>query len=447
MKKIREFQKPPIDLLEDPKEPTHKESKSLRDQSAILEQTLSDFGVHGEVINLSIGPIVTTFEYEPRPGTKISKIVNLANDLSLTLRTENIRIVAPIPGKAVIGVEVPNLIRKTVHLKEIIASNGFESSKSKLVLSLGKDVFGKPVVAELDKMPHLLIAGATGSGKSVSLNAMICGFLYKSSPEELRFIIIDPKQIEFSIYNGIPHLITPVIKDTQKATRALFWTVREMNVRYRLLSKTNTKNIDQYNLLPRRNRLPYIVIIIDELADLMMTAPKEVEAALARLAQMARSSGIHLILSTQRASVNVLTGIIKANFPTRISFQVASKIDSRIILDVNGAENLLGRGDMLFLPPGTAKIQRIHGAYISETEMIKITEFLKDRIEKPIEYDPAIITMSIPSDRATGKSKKISYFEREEFDEEDPPYFEKGYPLTIYIIEIIILSIFIAIFL
>ena len=387
------FQIPSTNLLDEPHpKSTATDRENLRMQSKLLEKKLDDFGVSGEVVAVTPGPVVTIFEYEPAPGVKINKIVNLTDDLALALRATSIRIVAPIPGKAVIGIEIPNLAREMVKFKELIVSNAFEKAKSKLTLCLGKDIVGNPVMAALDKMPHLLIAGATGSGKSVALNAMICSFLYKSTPEDVRLIIVDPKRIELSIYSGIPHLVTPVVTDAKKATSALFWAVREMERRYELLSEKQARNINQYNSKIAKDdeneHLPYIVIIIDELADLMMVASRDVEVALTRLAQMARAAGIHLILATQRPSVDVLTGIIKANFPTRLSFQVSSKTDSRTIIDANGAENLLGNGDMLFLPPGTSKLQRIHGAFISEVELARITGFLKEQ-EKP-EYDTSV---------------------------------------------------------
>jgi len=354
------------------------------------------------VVEVAPGPVITTFEYEPAPGVKINKIVTLTDDLALAMRATSIRIVAPIPGKAVIGIEVPNTNRQMVRFKEVIASSAFEKSKSKLTLCLGKDIVGNPVVAELEKMPHLLIAGATGTGKSVALNAMICSLLYKSKPDEVKIIMVDPKRIELSSYDGIPHLITPVVTNPKKATNALFWAVREMERRYELLSEMGARNIKQYNNKAAKAKkpvdkelpenLPYIVIVIDELADLMMVGSRDVEVALTRLAQMARASGIHLILATQRPSVDVLTGIIKANFPTRLTFQVSSRTDSRTIIDTVGAENLLGSGDMLFLPPGTAKLQRIHGAYISETELSQITAFLRHQ-EKP-DYDEEVIEVS-----------------------------------------------------
>ncbi len=399
MRSGKGYRIPPFSFLSDPDEtPVSSDDKNLRMQSQLLEKKLEDFGVHGKVVAVSPGPVITTYEYEPAPGVKINKIVNLSDDLSLALRAISIRIVAPIPGKAVVGIEVPNVNREKVRFKEIVASSVFDKSKSKLTICLGKDIVGNPVVAALDKMPHLLIAGATGTGKSVALNAMICSLLYKATPDDVKLIMVDPKRIELSSYDGIPHLITPVVIDAKKATNALFWAVREMERRYELLSKMNTRNIGQYNKKIETSekpdedsewqKLPYLVIVIDELADLMMLASRDVEVTLTRLAQMARAAGIHLILATQRPSVDVLTGIIKANFPTRLTFQVSSKTDSRTIIDTNGAENLLGSGDMLFLPPGTAKLQRIHGAYISESELTQITKFLCTQA-KP-EYDDEV---------------------------------------------------------
>ncbi|MGD9081430.1 MAG: DNA translocase FtsK 4TM domain-containing protein, partial [Desulfobacterales bacterium] len=403
MKTGKGFQMPSINFLEEPEfHIGSADDENLRMQSHLLEKKLEDFGVHGRVVEIAPGPVITTFEYEPAPGVKINKIVNLTDDLALAMRATSIRIVAPIPGKAVIGIEVPNPNRQMVKFKEVIASSVFEKSKSKLTLCLGKDIVGNPVVAELEKMPHLLIAGATGAGKSVALNAMICSLLYKSKPDEVKIILVDPKRIELASYDGIPHLITPVVTDPKKATNALFWAVREMEKRYELFSEMVARNIKQYNNKVVKAKkpagkeapetLPYIVIVIDELADLMMLASRDVEVALTRLAQMARAAGIHLILATQRPSVDVLTGIIKANFPTRLTFQVSSRTDSRTIIDTVGAENLLGSGDMLFLPPGTAKLQRIHGAYISEVELTQITKFLRNQ-EKP-EYDEEVTETS-----------------------------------------------------
>ncbi len=397
---------PSVKLLKDPeKRPVAIDDENLRMQSMMLEKKLEDFGVYGRVSAVSPGPVITTFEYKPAPGVKINKIVNLTDDLALALRAISIRIVAPIPGKAAIGIEIPNETREFVRFKEIVISSAFEKSKSKLTLCLGYDIVGEPVAVQLDKMPHLLIAGATGAGKSVGLNVMISSLLYKATPDDVRMIMVDPKRIELSMYDGIPHLITPVVTDMKKATNALFWAVKEMEKRYELLADAKVRNITQYNKKieqenkgadPKKDlekdapkKLPYIVIIIDELADLMMVASRDVEVALTRLAQMARASGIHIVLATQRPSVDVLTGIIKANFPTRISFQVSSRTDSRTILDSNGAENLLGSGDMLLLPPGTAKLQRIHGAYISEDELARVIEFWKQ--QQTPEYDEKVI--------------------------------------------------------
>ena len=420
MKKDGGFQLPPVAFLEEPEHtPVSADDENLRMLSKLLEKKLEDFNVNGNVVAVSPGPVITTFEYAPAPGVKINKIVTLADDLALTLRATSVRIVAPIPGKAAIGIEIPNQERETVRFREVVVSPAYEKSRSKLTICLGKDIIGNPVVAELEKMPHLLIAGATGAGKSVALNTMICSFLYKATPDDAKLIMVDPKRIELTMYDGIPHLITPVVTDVKKATNALFWAVREMERRYQLLSEKRVRNITQYNQKIAKNRkgadnkedapehLPYIVIIIDELADLMMVASRDVEVALTRLAQMARAAGIHLILATQRPSVDVLTGIIKANFPTRLSFQVSSKTDSRTILDTNGAETLLGRGDMLFMPPGAGKLQRIHGAYISESELNQITEFLKAQGEP--QYNEAV-TEAAPT--ATGEAEETEYDER-----------------------------------
>jgi len=346
------------------------------------------------------------YEFEPAPGIKINKIVNLADDLALALRATSVRIVAPVPGKARIGIEVPNVERETVRLKDIIATDVFEKSRSKLTLALGKDIMGNPVITDLRKMPHLLIAGATGSGKSVALNTMICSVLYKATPDEVKLLLIDPKRIELSTYEGIPHLLAPVVTEAKKATRVLAWAVHEMERRYALMAEQSVRNIQQYHKKVLKEKkalkqasasgklpgsqargtdepLPLILIVIDELADLMLIASRDVELALTRLAQMARAAGIHLLIATQRPSVDVLTGIIKANFPSRISFQVSSRTDSRTILDANVAEHLLGNGDMLLLPPGTSRLQRIHGAYVSEPELSRVIEFLRNQ-QQPI---------------------------------------------------------------
>ncbi|KAF0185128.1 MAG: DNA segregation ATPase FtsK/SpoIIIE S-DNA-T family [Nitrospirae bacterium] len=343
-----------------------------------LEKKLVDFGVNGKIRQAHPGPIVTMFEFEPAPGVKINRIVSLSDDLALSLRAPSIR-VYPIPGKATIGIEVPNRERATVALRDILASEQFQKSPSLLTLALGKDIFGNPVVTDLARMPHLLVAGATGSGKSVSVNTMIASLLYKASPQQVKMLMIDPKLLELSGYGDIPHLISPVITDPKGASDALKKMVFEMERRYRILAEKGARNIDTFNRqVSPEERLPYIVVFIDELADLMFTAPADVETAIARLAQMARACGIHLILATQRPSVDVITGLIKANFPARISFQVTTRIDSRTILDSQGAEQLLGMGDMLFMVPGVRLI-RIHGAFVSEGEIRKITDFIKNQ--------------------------------------------------------------------
>ncbi len=400
---------PSISLL-DPIEKRSKgvDKESILMNSRILEKKLRDFGVDGEIKEVHPGPVVTMYEFIPAPGVKVNKIVNLSDDLTMALSAISIRIVAPIPGKAVVGIEIPNANRETVYFREILSSHEYGHIKSPLTLALGKDISGQPVSTDLAKMPHLLVAGATGAGKSVSVNSMICSILYKATPEDVRFIMVDPKMLELSVYDGIPHLLLPVVTDPKKAALALRWTVREMERRYQLLSETGVKNITSFNRLvektpkfTRKNeegeeedvtleKLPYIVTIIDELADLMMVASREVEECITRLAQMARAAGIHLILATQRPSVDVITGIIKANFPSRISFQVSSKTDSRTILDGNGAESLLGAGDMLFLRGGASKLQRIHGAYISEAETHRVVDFLKKRGGTPV-YDETIL--------------------------------------------------------
>ena len=372
---------PPLDLLEEP--PARRKGPSrelLEDMARALETKLREFGVEGEVVAVNPGPVITVYEFRPAPGVKINRIAALADDLALGLSAESVRIVAPIPGKDVVGIEVSNPERETVYLREIIESESFRRAKSPLTLALGKDQSGEPVVTDLALMPHLLIAGATGTGKSVFLHSVILSLIYKSTPKDIRFLLIDPKRIELSVYENIPYLLHPVVLEPRLATRALRWAVAEMERRYRLLEETRARNLESYNR-QGEEKLPYIVIIIDELADLMVVASKEVETLLTRLAQMARASGIHLLLATQRPSVDVITGIIKANFPARISFQVSSRTDSRTILDTQGAERLLGAGDMLFMPPGASKLRRIHGPYVSEAEVRRVVEYLRARGE------------------------------------------------------------------
>jgi S-DNA-T family DNA segregation ATPase FtsK/SpoIIIE len=368
---------PPLSLLNKSNQVQEKiDNEVYYKLSKQLEQKLKNFGVSGKVVGISPGPVVTTYEYSPAPGVKINKIAGLADDLALGLKAQSVRVVGSVPGKAALGIEIPNETRQIVYIRELIGAEKYRANSHKLTIALGLDVVGNLAMANLAKMPHLLIAGATGAGKSVGINTIIASILYNATPQEVRFLMVDPKRIELSGYEGIPHLLHPVVVDPKLASRALNWAVREMERRYRLLEEARVKSFDTYNEI-NEEKLPYIVVIVDELADLMMVASKDVEAAIARLAQMARAAGIHLILATQRPSVDVLTGLIKANFPTRISFKVSSKIDSRTILDASGAEHLLGAGDMLFLAPGTSDIKRIHGAYISEKETADIVEFWK----------------------------------------------------------------------
>ncbi len=358
---------------------------------ANLLEKLAIFKIKGDVVRTYTGPLVTTFEFKPSADVKISKILNLQDDLAMALRAQTIRLQAPIPGKDVVGIEVPNESCDTIYIKELLDSELFKKSSSALTIALGKDIVGNTFITDLKKLPHLLIAGTTGSGKSVGINAMILSFLFKNSPNDLKMIMIDPKMLEFSIYNGIPHLLTPVITKPSVAIIVLTNMVIEMENRYKLMANSKTKNIENYNqkmLKSGGKKLPYIVIIIDELADLMMTSGKDVEISIARLAQMARASGIHLIVATQRPSVDVITGLIKANLPSRISFKVGQKVDSKIILDSMGAEALLGRGDMLFTPPGTSTIVRLHAPWMTESEIENVAEFLKSQQEP--DYDESI---------------------------------------------------------
>jgi S-DNA-T family DNA segregation ATPase FtsK/SpoIIIE len=376
-RKKGDYEFPSLDILKyavsDVVRPSHED---LLADSSLIEQKLYNFGVEGKITKVNPGPIITMYEFEPAPGVKINKIVSLSDDLALALKAQSVRVSA-IPGRAVIGIEVPNKQRETVSLRDILSSEGFQKSKSRLTLGLGKDISGGPVVADLSKMPHLLVAGATGSGKSVSINSMVMSIVYKATPAEVKMLMIDPKLIELSAYQEIPHLISPVITNPKESAEALKKMVFEMERRYRFLAEKGARNIDSFNLQAKdEEHMPYIVIIIDELADLMFTAPTDVEDSITRLAQMGRAAGMHLILATQRPSVDVITGIIKANFPARLAFQVSSKVDSRTILDTHGAEQLLGRGDMLLMLPG-ARIIRVHGALITEEEIHGVTEFIK----------------------------------------------------------------------
>ncbi|MEE3744390.1 DNA translocase FtsK [Campylobacter sp. CX2-4855-23] len=381
VEKPKDFKLPTLDFLKDPP----KRSKSINE--AEIDQKIADlldklrrFKIDGDVVRTYSGPVVTTFEFKPAAHVKVSKILTLQDDLAMALKAQTIRIQAPIPGKDVVGIEIPNKNIDTIYLKEILESDVYKNAKSELTLALGKDIVGDPFITDLKKLPHLLIAGTTGSGKSVGINAMVLSLLYRNSPKTLRLIMIDPKMLEFSMYNDIPHLLTPVITEPKKAIAVLANLVAEMERRYRIMSQTRTKNIESYNEKMKKDggeTLPFIVVIIDELADLMMTSGKEVEFHIGRLAQMARASGIHLIVATQRPSVDVVTGLIKANLPSRISYRVGQKVDSKVILDQMGAESLLGRGDMLFTPPGSPGIVRLHAPFASEEEIDHIAEFLK----------------------------------------------------------------------
>jgi S-DNA-T family DNA segregation ATPase FtsK/SpoIIIE len=387
--KPKDFKLPPVDFFVKPVKTKIKINEAAIDKKIEdLLQKLMQFKIEGDVVRTYTGPIVTTFEFKPAPNVKVSKILGLQDDLAMALKAQTIRIQAPIPGKDVVGIEVPNENMETIYLRELLESDIFKNSKSPLTMILGKDIVGQPFITDLKKLPHLLIAGTTGSGKSVGINAMILSLLYKNSPDNLKLIMIDPKMLEFSIYNDIPHLLTPVITRPTEAINALANMVKEMEKRYSMMAKTRTKNIENYNdkaLEEGFDTFPYIVIIIDELADLMMTSGKEVEINIARLAQMARASGIHLVVATQRPSVDVVTGLIKANLPSRISYKVGQRVDSKIILDSMGAESLLGRGDMLFTPPGMSGLVRIHAPWSDEKEIEKVVEFLKDQRE--VQYD------------------------------------------------------------
>ncbi len=446
IKQEGDFITPPLSLLDPPPATERRVDREALEMNArLLEKKLLDFGIDGEVKEICPGPVITMYEFAPAPGIKISRIAGLSDDLTMALQALSIRIVAPIPGKGVVGIEVPNRDRETVYLREIFTCDDFLQSRMKLPLVLGKDIAGLPSLTDLAKAPHLLVAGSTGSGKSVSVNTMILSLLYTATPRDVRFIMVDPKMLEFSMYEGIPHLLLPVVTEPKKASLALKWAVNEMERRYRLLADKGVRNIESYNRklaieeeelavhelddediieeleeviegedpavldepLPfvvddevdelEHSHLPYIVVIVDELADLMMVAGREVEEHIARLAQKARAAGIHLILATQRPSVDVITGLIKANLPSRISFQVSSKVDSRTILDCNGAEALLGMGDMLYLPPGTGRLQRVHGAFVSDAEVQRVVDFLKKQ-GKPV-YEKSILEMKDSDDK------------------------------------------------
>ena len=427
------YRRPPTDMLNEPQGRLTYDSQELKDIAAAIKAKFEEFNVMGSVVQINPGPVVTTFEFKPEAGVKYSRITTLTEDLCLGLQAESV-LIERIPGKPTVGIEVPNSKREVISLRQILESDEFSNSQSPMTMSLGKDINGRIKVAALESMPHLLIAGSTGSGKSVMLNTLIMSMLYKSTPDEVRMIMVDPKRVELGIYEGIPHLLTPVITDARKATNALRNAVLEMERRLKLLAAQGVRNIDQYNRKVRQSQqvprslfeeepaepkeeltpLPYILIIIDELADLMMLERHNVEESVTRLAQMARAVGMHLVLATQRPSVDVITGLIKANFPARISFRVATRVDSRTILDVMGAEHLLGKGDMLFLPPGSSRLTRVHGAYVGESEVESVVQFWKDQARP--EYDQSFL-LAPPSDDETADN------EDEEFDgEQDPMY-------------------------
>jgi S-DNA-T family DNA segregation ATPase FtsK/SpoIIIE len=420
------FKLPPVALLDmPPLEHSQIDEAALERSARVLEQKLADFGVEGRVVEVQPGPVVTMYKLEPGSGIKVSQIVNLADDLSMALRAATVRIQAPVPGEAVVGIEVPNRKREKIYLREILEAEEFGAAQSHLTIALGKDIAGRPAAADLATMPHLLIAGATGTGKSVSIHTMISSILFSATADEVRFILIDPKMLELSVYEGLPHLLVPVVVDPEKAAAALLWATQEMEGRYRMMRELGVRNIDGYNRAigiggelvelkrgdasanagegeewidtpVKHRKLPKIVIVIDELADLLLSEGKTVERDITRLAQKARAAGIHLILATQRPSVDVLTGLIKANLPARISLQVTSRVDSRTILDSIGAERLLGAGDMLFMPPGTAKLRRLHGPFVSEVEIRKVCDFL--RAQGAPDYQMEILETTVPGE-------------------------------------------------
>ncbi len=398
---IGEYHLPSLELLNNPPVvSTNRLQSDLAQGAKILESTLADFNVNARVADIEHGPVITRYELEPAPGVKVQRITSLADDIALAMKAQTVRIVAPIPGKNRVGIEVPNSLTAAVYLKDVLAQSKFSNSGSKLMLALGKDITGSPLIADLADMPHLLIAGTTGSGKTVCVNAIIMSMLFNATPEELKFLMIDPKMVELSQYNDIPHMLCPAVTDTSKVSAALNWVVGEMEARYQILSKAGVRNIKGYHA--QGNKLPYIVLIIDELADLMQTSAKTVEGAITRLAQLSRAVGIHLILATQRPSVDVITGVIKANFPSRISFKVASKVDSRTVLDMNGAENLLGKGDLLFIRPGDAKPIRGQCGYVTDDEVKRVIDFIKPQ-QQPVYNDKILTTQKV----ATGSENAM----------------------------------------
>ena len=402
-----DYKLPTLDLLDSPPPLSSRQIKEdLTANAKILKETLADFSIEVNVTNIERGPVITRYELEPAPGVKVQKITSLSDDIALTMKAQSVRIVAPIPGKGTVGVEVPNGQSAVVYFKEVLSTQNFFNDDSKLTLALGKDITGEPVISALEDMPHLLIAGTTGSGKTVCVNSLIISLLYKLSPNELKFIMIDTKMVELMPFNGLAHLLCPVITDHKKVSTALNWLVSEMENRYQLLAKAGARNIKAYN--QKGEILPYIIVIIDELADLMVVAANQIETAITRLAQLSRAVGIHLILATQRPSVDVITGVIKANFPARVSFKVASKVDSRTVLDANGADKLLGRGDLLFLKPGETKLIRAQGCYLQDKEIDRVVEFIKKQASPVYEED---MFDSSASSFAVGSQEKDELFD------------------------------------
>jgi len=386
---VGEYHLPSLDLLEDPPEISESALQfDLESGAQILETTLKDFNVKVRVADIERGPVITRYELEPAPGVKVQQITTLADDIALAMKAAAVRIVAPIPGKNRVGIEVPNSAKAAVYLKDVLATPQFQNAKSQLTLASGKDISGKPLIADLADMPHLLIAGTTGAGKTVCVNTIIMSMLYNSSPEDLKFLMVDPKMVELACYNDIPHMLSPAVTDAKKVSAALNWIVAEMEHRYKLLSKEGARNIKGYR--DKGLSMPYIVVIIDELADLMQVSAKTIESSITRLAQLSRAVGIHLILATQRPSVDVITGVIKANFPGSVSFKFASKVDSRTVRDMNGAETLLGKGDLLFIQPGDAKPTRGQCSFVSDQEVYRVIEFIKN--QQTPEYDDTILT-------------------------------------------------------